>query len=514
VRRRATTAGRLDRTVLGTLAAVNVVFVGVYVGLALVRLRYPFELEWYEGQTIDNAYRLLHGLPIYGATDATFAPGYYPPLFYLASLPALVLLGWSLAAPRLVSSAAMAAWGAVTARTLRRAGTGWIAVVLALGTAAAFYPLTHCWYDLARVDALAAALAGIGVALLARDDVQPSARRIAAASVVLVAAVLTKQTVAPVAAAPVVWFALRGAWRRAAVAAGSLALVGTAAAGVAWWWTAGGIAQVYATPAAHQLAMANLVAFGTPLGILAAPFLVVAAAGALAGGRRARTIRFFLLHTTVAALVAALTFAKVGGDSNTAMPAILLLATTTGLAGDALWRALAAAPAGRLVRAGGALALAVLPLLAGALPRDLPAWIPSRADLADVDALWDDMRDVPGDFLAYNYSFVSTVLRGRTYPHGDRLYDLAGGYGAATFRHPDAGRYPAEFLAAIRERRFAAIYTSPLGIPNDPVLALIQERYRPVQVFGGSRFFDPTAAPRWKWSTPVVKWLPRTPVVN
>jgi hypothetical protein len=116
------------------------------------------------------------------------------------------------------------------------------------------------------------------------------------------------------------------------------------------------------------------------------------------------------------------------------------------------------------------------------------------------------MRETRGDFLPYNYSFASTVLRGKTYPLADRLFDFAGGFDAETFREPDLTRYPADFVAAIRERRFAAIYTNGKGISSDPIQPLIRKYYAVARVFGMS---DP--APRWRLCMPRVKFVPRPP---
>jgi hypothetical protein len=185
------------------------------------------------------------------------------------------------------------------------------------------------------------------------------------------------------------------------------------------------------------------------------------------------------------------------------MPAIFLLAMTAGLAGAELWRALATTTARRAVRLAAVSALALFPWLWGAVPADVSAWIPSARDRADAAALWEDMRRSPGDFLPYNYSFASTVLRGRTYPLADRLFDWAGGFDEETFWQPDFARYPPALVAAIRAQRFSAIYTNGGGIRGDPIQLIIRQHYAIARVFG-----ERVTAPHWKLCIPRVKFLP------
>ena len=118
---------RLGASLSWLLAAlvvgVYLVFIAQFLVVSLARDTYPFELEWFEGQTIDNAWRIVHGLPIYGPPDATFAASYYPPLFYLVTLPLIIASGWALWAARLVSWLATVGAGLVAVRLVRRSGS-------------------------------------------------------------------------------------------------------------------------------------------------------------------------------------------------------------------------------------------------------------------------------------------------------------------------------------------------------------------------------------------------------
>jgi len=495
----------VDILIIGVLVAVYLAMVAQFLVISVGRMTYLFELEWFEGLAIDNAWRLAHGLPIYGPPDASFGASHYPPLYYVAALPFLLATGWSLTGPRLLSWLSVAGCAVVAARVVRRAGGSWVTVLFALGTMASFYPATGYWYDLARVDAFETFLALAGVSALASPDVEPDRRRLLAGALLLTGATFTKQTAAPLGIAAVAAFALARDWRRAWWLAVMLGALGGASTLALWLWSHGWISLIYTLPRHHHVALEGLSAFGRFAAPML-PLLLLATAGA---GRA--TTRMFLVVAVVALAVGASTFCKVGGEANSSLPAVFLLATAAGVASQDVWRWLGTAPHRREIRLAGVIVLVATPLLAGALPGDVRGWIPSLADRREARALWEDMRGTPGEFLAYNYSFVSTVLRGRTWAVGDRLYDFAGGFDAATFRRPILGRYPSDFLDAIRGRGFAAIYTNGTGIPNDPVETFIRRHYVVQRIFG-SVDFSPSV-PRWRMCTPRVKWVPRPQVV-
>lgn len=492
----------LSWLLVAAFVGVNLAFIAHFLVVSLARDTYPFELEWFEGLAIDHAWRIIHGLPIYGLPDATFAAGYYPPLFYLVTLPFIVASGWTLWGARLVSWMATVGAGLLAARLVRRAGGSWAAIVFMLGSIAAFYAPTVHWYDLARVDALETFLVVAGVAALAAADRRPGSARLWLAAALLTLAVLAKQTAGFFCVAALLYVAAERDWRRLATLATAFAILGLVSAAALWVWTDGWIIQIYTVPRHLWTSYDRLWKFASfGKGLL--PLLFLAAAGA-----RRPVARLFLVQAVVAVFVAALSFIKVGGDTNSALPAIFLAAIAAGLAAQDVWRALEVSTPRRALRAAGLVVLLVMPLWGNALPADLLEWIPTAEDRRAAHDLWEDMRAQPGDFLAYNYSFASTVLRGKTYPNGSLLYAFAGGYDASTFLRPDVARYPPEFVQAIAERRYTAIYTNGGRVPDDPIDRLIRSHYRPERTFGELAVRPGVA--RWRQVTPRQKWVPKT----
>src|SRR5437867_9503324 len=83
--------------------ALGIAYVIAYLAVALLRLRYPFELEWMEGADLGHVERLLRGQPLYGRPSLEFAPFIYPPLYFMAAAWVTKLIGLGFPALRLVS---------------------------------------------------------------------------------------------------------------------------------------------------------------------------------------------------------------------------------------------------------------------------------------------------------------------------------------------------------------------------------------------------------------------------
>jgi|ERR1043166_656066 hypothetical protein len=74
----------LETAALGLLVGISAALVAMFAGVSVLRMTYRFELEWHEGLIVDYAWRIAHGLPIYGPPDRTLATGWM--LFGAAAL--------------------------------------------------------------------------------------------------------------------------------------------------------------------------------------------------------------------------------------------------------------------------------------------------------------------------------------------------------------------------------------------------------------------------------------------
>lgn len=131
----------------------------------LLRVVYPFDIEWMEGGMLVHAWRLREGLGIYVEPSSDFVPYIYPPLYpWLMSLVGEP----SYAVGRSISMAGSVAAGLAAVQACRQEGVGWGLSVGALGLWVSLYDESGTFYDLVRADALAIGLTSWSIVLVRR----------------------------------------------------------------------------------------------------------------------------------------------------------------------------------------------------------------------------------------------------------------------------------------------------------------------------------------------------------
>ncbi|MBI1291119.1 hypothetical protein GC173_07725 [bacterium] len=181
-------------------ALVVLPFLAVLWVSVLGRVGVRWELEWNEGQSVEQAWRFAAGLPLYPKVADGWVPYMYAPLYHMllglgmrwTSVDALPL-GRFLSVLGMVA-AQWAVFQIVYDRT-RRAS----AALFAVGLTAIWYKASGLSWDLVRVDGLAIGLAMVGLAILARPRRSDSA--VIVGMLVLALAVLAKQNLGLLAVA-------------------------------------------------------------------------------------------------------------------------------------------------------------------------------------------------------------------------------------------------------------------------------------------------------------------------
>ena len=120
---------RVLRALKVGVAVVGAAFLLMYVVVAVLRIRSPFELEWIEGGVVDDVRHILAGHQLYVRPSIKFMPYIYTPLYYYVAAGAAKVFGIGFFPLRLVSFvASLGAFGAVDCWWPRRratAGRGW-----------------------------------------------------------------------------------------------------------------------------------------------------------------------------------------------------------------------------------------------------------------------------------------------------------------------------------------------------------------------------------------------------
>jgi len=226
---------RWARVVLPAAAGVLLALqVAQLVSVYLWNLRFPYDLEYGEGNLLLQAAALARGQGLYGDyRHYPFVVCTYPFGYPLLCVPLVKVFGMHFALGRALSMLATLGTGAWIWALLRRAGCSRVAS----GLATALFlgaPYTRAWGGLMRVDMTAICLGLTGLGLVARGG-----RWVWWAIVPFTLAVYTRQSeVAPVGAA-VLWLAWQGRRREAlGLGLGFLATAGVIL--VALQWSSGG----------------------------------------------------------------------------------------------------------------------------------------------------------------------------------------------------------------------------------------------------------------------------------
>jgi hypothetical protein len=222
----------LRRVVIG----LSLLWASVLAIVFALRVGYPLELEWMEGGSLQQAWRVQQGLPVYGPPSPDFVPFLYPPLYpaLLAALGFVFPLGYVLG--RCVGIAAVIATGVALWRIGRTEQKPVAHRALAVGLFLSGYVFSFRWLDLARGDALFLALLLWGLVLL--REAEDSWRRAAMAGVLVALAFWTKQTAAVFVVASGI-AALLVAPRQIWAYAGTIALIDGGGVLLGQWLTEG-----------------------------------------------------------------------------------------------------------------------------------------------------------------------------------------------------------------------------------------------------------------------------------
>jgi hypothetical protein len=372
----------------GVVAGVAAAFVVLYIVVALLRLRYPYELEWIEGGMVNHVAQLRAGEPLYGPPSLGFTANIYTPLYFVVAAALSVFIGTGFVALRLVSFIASLVLLAALAKLAHRETGDRMAAVIAAGLFAACYRISGAWLDIAREDTLCLALLLWGV-VVARDVRSP--RRSVLAGVLMSLAFLTKQ-VALLPALAVGVFLLVSRRGRPSV----ISYFVTIAAGI------GGVSlvldritdgwygfYVWSLPAKHQVADGSYLGFFTED---LAPLLIAVAIGAvgLIALRRQRSDGFAFHAIVGGALVAASYSARLhtGGYDNVLLPVYAEVAVLFAIGVHQLL----ARPRRAWV---GVLAVVACLLQFGNLIYDPAAQVPGRSDEALGDQTIAALRELP-----------------------------------------------------------------------------------------------------------------------
>jgi len=448
-------SGRLLRVLDVLLVAPAAAYLLVLLYVMFRRAGYPFDLEWMEGGMVESVRRLLAGKPLYVAPTLDFVPFIYTPLFYWLSAALSLITGPGYLPLRLVAIAATLACLALILAIVRRETGRLVPAVVASGLFAAAYPLSGCWYDIARCDTLFLALL-LAAFWLVRF--RPPGPYHALAGLLLVLSFLAKQAALFIALPLAGYLVFRLRWRALWFVASAVAglVVSTLALDLAThgWYRF----YVLTLPGEHALLFKHYTYFWATDIQLLIPASVLAVVYFRSAGR-SRPMPMYLALLIGMLASAWLSRAHEGGYVNVIMPAAAGLALVAGLALGTVPDA--AAKPGPL-RTGLALGLGAAALVQFGLLFYRPdREIPTTADVKAHAQVLSALAAVPGDIYCPNHPYLAVQAGKPSFVHMQAVSDVT-----RSKQQKEARQLLAERDSALRSGRFRALVLGTVLPPD------------------------------------------------
>lgn len=418
-----------------------------FLAVALLRINYPFELEWMEGGVLNHIHRIQQRQPIYTAPTLDFIPFIYPPFYYCV---AAVLPGAGFLPLRILSFAATLGILGVIYSWVKRETGSYKFAALSAAFYCATYASTGSWFDTARVDSLFLFFA-LSALFLLRFGTTVGA--LALAGIVMAAAFLTKTTML-IAGLPLI------AWVIAVHRGKSIAFLGPTLViglgGLVVFQRAFGdwlMYYVFDLPARHEIAWPMAWKFwvqdiGLRVGIAAlfTGYYVVR------GIRKELSARTGFYVCAALGMIGSAYFSRlhVGGYANVLMPADAMLAVFLGLAAHNLTKSPPEFLNGHARTIVTLLCLAQFCILLYT-PRPL---IPTAGDAAKGRQLVKEIAAMKGDVYIPCHGYLAEMAGKRNCAHGVAFYDVWRAYHGS-----ERQEMISRILAPLKARRFGALVT-------------------------------------------------------
>jgi hypothetical protein len=388
--------------------------VGILYSIFARRFAYPIDIEWMEGGTLYEAFRMLRGQPLYEYPVTTWAGFPYPPAHPLAvaMLGVVHLDFWT---GRLVSIFFFTVLCFALFREvylhLGRSGTGVALGTLTLACVGNAYPVVGQWYDLTRADTMMFALWLAATTRVLKPN--PTRRHLLITALMFCAAIYSKQTAAPFVAWSCLFLLVHsprsGFWL--ALTTGTACLTALL---LLQWWTHGAFwILTVSSMGKHEVRDAVVVegfrlVFGYAPYLVVTPFLML-----LVALKRWLTPRSVLwTGAFILALPACLApYAKVGAYLNALIPLIALSAPALVFVSADIIR-----QKGVLGAAARWTTLATLSYFVHANPVNAAACVPSRAQWQAARALNTMVASLDGGVVCPYLGFLP-ARNGHDNPH-------------------------------------------------------------------------------------------------
>ena len=439
-----------------SVAACAIYYFIVFVFITLSRIHYPFSLDWVEGESLIQVWRILKGENLYAQPSYEYVALTYPPLYFYFSAVFAHVLGSGFFPLRLVSLISSLGCMALIYIICRREFIGIIPALTASGLFAATYQLSGYWFDIGRIDMLATILVLLSIFLIRlRTPIY-----YVIAGIMLSLACLTKQTNVLTLILLCAYFLLFDRRNSPGFLISSIASFSIASLLLNRIYSGWYAFFVFTSPVGSQGSPSitpsmiiqaipdfwlNSILFLVPI----ATFFVLAYVWVnLRHLQNQNTFYFYIFCATGMIGTSWASLVHLGGYKNDLIPAFAVIAILFGLG---LQRMLHE----EQNRLHNSLWLGVCILQFIALYFPVAPQIPTLQDLSAGQSLIAEIREQPGDVYVPFHPELPLMAGKPTFASWNAMYQLGGGYGGGDLK--EAQRVKTEFANAMARHEFAMI---------------------------------------------------------
>ncbi len=404
------------------LSVISILFILMYIALAIIRMNYPYELEWIEGGMVDQVNRIIDGKPLYDSPSIYNVPFLYPPVYFYVSAFFAFIFGRGFFPLRFVSFfSSLVSFLMIFLIVKRETKNNWIAII-STGLFAASFRVTGAWFDIARVDSLFVAIFLVFVYFARGQD---SNQKAVLVGILGALVFLVKQT-GLVICFPIFLFLLIKNKRRGLISLATfLMIIGIST--ILFNKFTDGWYSVYVFNLLHQqtewIPSLFLTFWGVDL-IFKLPVALLFSLLFLKNKTQSRFKNWFWLCLLAGVLAGSfITRVKVGGYDNVLMPLYAGLSITFGLGLNEVLET-PGILLNKSSRWENALIFSFCLLQFGLLTYNPVDQLPSAADKKAGDDLIKYLSNIEGEVFIPDHGYLNELAGKQTYAHHSAIWDV------------------------------------------------------------------------------------------
>jgi hypothetical protein len=425
-------------------------YIIIFIVSAILRMNYPFDLEWFEGTVVENLLRLKERLPLYSQPSLRFIPLIYPPGYlYLSQLFAEVT-GYGYLPLRLVSIISTLSIILIIFLFVNKETGSKQLALLSAGLFAACFEISGFWYDLARVDMLFMAFSAWSLYLL---KFRQNFMGLFIAGILAYMSLLTKQTALVFIFPFIIYLIFRVRWKSfyyliplISLSWITLYYLNCETGGWFNFW-------LFELPAKHDLVYTKIISFWTSdiLNPLAFAFFVSLSYLIIKFFDKKKNDFFFYILAFIGFFTCAwISRIHLGGYDNVLIPAFFVMSIMFGLGINEFQRILS----GRTIGEQSYLKLFILIAIVSqfcVLLNNPLRQIPGIKDVEYGNQLVEEIRKYKGDVYLPEHPYYARLAGKNYYTHYYLLLDFM------ESGTPESEKIKEEYTKKIEETYFSAI---------------------------------------------------------